>query len=193
MKLSRNIVWLVPLFLLVTFPLWRIPVGSFLTPRGGFDPDIKNHSERGTHNFNMDSVKILQNQNGVTTAIINAESARTDDNPDIFILEKVDADLFDEDNNVTHIVSQTGQYNTLTKMLTLIDDVVVNKTYDNQFLYTDLLYYDSDKRTVECPDKTRLVGDDVEIDGGNLHYDIKTAKYDIGGRVFVLLNGFIEQ
>ena len=192
MKATRNIVWLVPLFLIVTFPLWRIPVGDFLTPRGGFDPNIKN-PKQGTHNFNMDSVKILQNQNGITTAIIKAESARTGDNPDIFILEKVDADLIDEDNNITHIISKTGKYNTINNMLTLIDDVVVNKTHDNQFLYTDLLYYDSDKRTVDCPDKTKLIGDNVEIDGGNLHYDIKSARYDIGGRVFVLLDGFIAE
>jgi len=189
MKLHRNTVWLIPLILILTFPLWRIPLGAFLAPRSGFDQKI-NPGKTATRNFSMDTVKILQNQKGQKTALIRAQSARTNEDAEIFTLETVDADVFDADGNRTHIVSKTGKYNTATKILTLIDDVVVNKTHDEQFLYTDLLYYDSDKRTVNCPGKTRLVGKGVKIDGGSLDYDIETLQYDIGGRVHMVLDGF---
>ena len=188
MNVQRNSVWLVPLIILLTFPLWKIPDGSFLTPRV-----IERKSDdqnRAGHNFKMETVKILQNQNGQKTALIQARSANTEENKDILTLEKVEADLFDENGNVTHIVSKTGKYNTATEVLTLIDDVVINKIHDRQFLYTDLLHYNSNKRTVTCPGETRLVGEDVRIDGGSLHYDINTARYDIGGRVHVELRGF---
>ncbi|MBW1634732.1 MAG: LPS export ABC transporter periplasmic protein LptC [Deltaproteobacteria bacterium] len=191
MKLHRNTIWLVPLILIITFPLWRIPVGAFLTPRGGFNPEIANGGgEPASQNFSMKKITILQNQKGKDTALIRAESARTAGHSKVFVLRKVDADLFDAAGNITHVVSNTGEYNVTTKVLTLIDDVVVNKTRDKQFLYTDLLYYDGDKRTVRCPGKTRLVSQNATIDGGSLDYDIEAARYDIGGRVHVTLDGF---
>ena len=189
MKLHRNQVWLIPLLLILTYPLWSIPIGKFLTPRGGV-PAQTVIKKTNQHNFRMESVKIMQNQNGKKTAMIRAKSARTGDDTDILILETVDADIFDEDGNVTHIVSKTGKYNIKTKALTLSGDVVVNKTRDKQFLYTDLLHYNSEKRTVNCPGKTKLIGENVSIDGGSFDYDINSSRYDIGGRVLVDLEGF---
>lgn len=191
MKLHRNTVWLIPLILILTFPLWRIPLGAFLVPKNGLDQNMAT-GKTASRNFSMDTVKILQNQEGQKTALIRARSARTNEDAEIFTLETVDADIFDADGNKTHIVSKTGKYNVATKILTLVDDVVVNKTHDEQFLYTDLLYYDSDRRTVNCPGKTRLVGKGVKVDGGSLDYDIETSRYDIGGRVHVVLDGFTE-
>ncbi len=189
MKLHRNQVWLIPLLLILTYPLWSIPIGKFLTPRGGV-PAQTVIKKTNQHNFRMESVKIMQNQNGKKTAMIRAKSARTGDDTDILILETVDADIFDEDGNVTHIVSKTGKYNIKTKALTLSGDVVVNKIRDKQFLYTDLLHYNSEKRTVNCPGKTKLIGENVSIDGGSFDYDINSSRYDIGGRVLVDLEGF---
>lgn len=191
MKVHRNTIWLIPLLLFVTFPLWSIPVSDFLTPRGGFDPDLKAGKEK-TRQFNMDRVKILQNQDGQKTALIRAEKAQTGKNEDTLLMEKVNADIFDEDGNVTNIVANRGRYSTVTKILTLTDDVVVNRIDDNQFLYSDLIHYDSEKRTVNSPGKTRLTGEDVEINGGSLDYDIPTRSYVIGNRVHCILKGFVE-
>lgn len=191
MKFHRNTIWLIPLALFVTYPLWSIPVGEFLTPRGGFDPALKER-KANTRTFNLDKVKILQNQDGKKTALIRAKHARTGETPDILIMENVDADLFDEDGNITNIVARTGKYGTVTKILTLIDDVVVNKTQDKQFLYTDLLHYNSEERTINCPGQTRLEGEEVTIDGGSLDYDIKSQSYVIGKRVKTVIRGFVE-
>lgn len=191
MKLNRNVIWIVPLFFIITYPLWSIPVGKFLTPRGGFDPEIKHPSQKATQQFNLDKVKITQNQDGKKTAFIIADTAYTGDDPDILLMDNVDADIFDEEGNITKIVAKNGEYNTVTKLLTLIQDVVVNKTHDKQFLYTDLLHYDNDKRTVYCPGPTRLEAEGAVINGGRLHYDIKTETYVIDKRVHCLLNDFI--
>lgn len=192
MKFHRKTIWLVPLIIIVTFPFWSIPVGNFLTPRGDFDAQPEKNKQPASHNFNMDTVKILQNQKGEKTALIRARKAHTGENSDILIMEFVNADLFDKEGNITKIIANTGKYNTTSKILTLIDDVVVNKTLDKQFLYTDLLIYDSDKRTVHCPGKTRLEGEKVEIDGGSLDYDIKTGTYVIDKKVRCLIKGFIK-
>lgn len=191
MRIHRNTIWLIPLVLFVTFPLWSVPVSDFLTPRGGFDPALKERKSKG-RTFNLDTVKILQNQDGKKTALIRAKHARTGKTPDSLIMDSVNADIFDEDGNITKIVAKTGEYDTITKVLTLIDDVVVNKKQDKQFLYTDLLHYDSNQRTINCPGQTRLEGEEVTIDGGSLDYDIKSRSYVIGKRVKTVLSGFVE-
>ena len=191
MKFHRNTIWLIPLSIIVSFPLWSIPVSDFLTPRGGFDP-APIQQDPDTHNFNMDTVRILQNQKGKNTAIIRAAKAQTGQAPDIIIMELVNADLFDAEGNVTKVIANIGQYSTTTKILTLTDDVVVNKIRDNQFLYTDLLHYDAELRTVNCPGKTRLEGDKIEIDGGRLQYDIKSGKYVIDQGVHCIIDGFLK-
>ena len=191
MKFHRNTIWLIPLSIIISFPLWSIPVSDFLAPRGGFDP-VPIQQDPDTHNFNMDTVRILQNQKGKNTAIIRAAKAQTGQDPDIIIMELVNADLFDAEGNMTKIIANTGQYSTTKKILTLIDDVVVNKIQDNQFLYTDLLLYDAEQRTVNCPGKTRLEGDKVEIDGGSLEYDIKSGRYVIDQGVHCILDGFLK-
>lgn len=190
MKFSRNTIWLIPLFLLVTFPLWSVPVSNFLAPRGNFDAEAQKTST-GTHNFRMNSVKILQNQRGRNTAIIRAVKAQTGKNQDIYLMEYVDADLIDDEGKITNVTARNGEYRSANKLLTLIDDVVVHKIEQKQFLYTDLLHYSSIKRTIKCPGKMSIVGEDIQIDGGSLDYDIKTQTYDIGKRVHCILNGFI--
>jgi len=192
MKFHRNTIWLIPLAFLVTFPLWSIPVGEFLTPRGGFDPDINKDNENH-HNFSMQTVTILQNQKGKDTAVIHAAKARTKpDDLDIVILDKVNAEVFDDNGKVTFITSQSGEYSMAGKILVLIKDVVLNKTEERQFMYTDLLIYNSDQRTVNSPGKTRLKNETAEITGGSFDYNINTQTYDFGKRVKCLINDFVE-
>lgn len=189
MKPHRNTIWLLPLFLLLTFPLWSKPLGVFLTPRGGFDPEVKKAPEK-TRVFSLDTIRITQSQKGQTTAIILADHAQTTEIPDEILLTKVDADLYNEQGEITKVTSKRGRFNTATELLILEDDVVVHKKEDNQFLYTDLLHYDNALRTVYCPGPSSLVGDGVSINGGQLHYDINSETYRIDKRVHVTIDNF---
>ncbi|MDP3481649.1 MAG: LPS export ABC transporter periplasmic protein LptC [Desulfoprunum sp.] len=188
---QRNIIWLVPLLFIITFPAWRLPLAAFLTPRGGYDPAYAN-IKKDVHNFTMDKVKIQQIHNGKKSAEIRAENARTADKPDEYILTKVNTNVFDKEGNLTNIIADKGIYNAISRQLTLMENVIVQKTKDKQTLYTELLYYDDEKRTVKCPGNTRLAAEEAEIRGGSLDYDIETNKYEIGGRVHCLLEGFSE-
>ncbi len=191
MKFHRNTIWLIPLLIIVTYPLWSVPVGKFLSPRGSVDP-APNQQPSDNQNFNMNTVQILQNQKGQKTALIRGRKAHTGANPNVLVMEFVNADLFDAQGNITKIIANTGQYNTTSKVLTLTEDVVINRTKDQQFLYTNLLLYDSEKRTVKCPGKIRLEGKNIEIDGGSLDYDVTSGTYAIGKRVHCIINGFIK-
>jgi LPS export ABC transporter protein LptC len=191
MKFHRNIIWIIPLFTIITSPLWSIPVSNFLAPRTSIDP-APQKQQADTHDFNMEKVNILQHQDGRKTAVIRARKAHTGKDPNLIIMELVIADIFDEEGNITNIIANTGKYDSTGKLLTLTGDVVVHKTLDNQFLYTDLLYYDSEQRTINCPGKTRLEGENVAIDGGSLDYDIKSQSYIIDKGVTCILEGFIN-
>jgi len=190
MKFNRNSIWLIPLFFIISFPLWSVPVADFLKPRGDFSsPEVTNSHG---HNFSMETVKIIQSQNGQRTALIRAKSARTTEDPNVFEMEAVDADLLDAEGNITHVVAKKGKYDTTQKLLTLIEDVVVNKRIDKQFLYSDLLFYHSSQRTINSPGKTKLEGPNVVINGGSLDYDIATQTYLIANRVHCIINGFVS-
>lgn len=182
----RNLIWLVPLALIITFPAWRIPVGKFLTPRGGFDPAY-GQVDKDAHNFAMETVKIIQSKNGRISAEIRAASAASTETPNEFLLEIVDADIYNSKKETTNVVAKSGLFNTETKLLTLTEDVVVHKVSDNQKLFTDLLYYDDNLQTVHCPGKTKLTGKDIEVNGSSLDYDIEKGHYDIGGRVLCII------
>ena len=192
MKFHRNAIWLIPLAFVVSFPLWSIPIGKFLTPRGGFDPNVNNVNDE-QQNFTMQTVTILQNQKGKDTAKIRAAKARTNpDNLNIVILEKVNAEVYDDSGNITLITSQKGKYNMANKTLTLVKDVILSKPSEKQFLYTELLVYNSEQRTVNCPADTKVKSESGEINSGSLNYDITNQTYVFGKRVKCLIQGFIK-
>ncbi len=187
----RNIVWQIPLLLLITFPLWKVPVGSFLSPRGGYAPSLT-QKKADDHNFILDKVNILQSQNGKNTAEIRASEAFTGNEPDVFILKNVDADIIDAEGIKTNVTALTGNYNTRTKRLELIKKVVVFRPSDDYRLFTDLLIYHDTTRLIHCPGPTRLLTDDSEIQGSSLDYDIERGTYKVGGRVFCVFKGFSQ-
>lgn len=187
----RNFIWLIPLALVTTFPIWRIPVGTFLTPRVDYDVPATQGVEK-RQNFNMETVKILQSKNGKVTAEIRAKNAFTTDTPNEYILDKVTADLFNNEGDPTNVVALRGIFNGSTQHLTLMDNVIITKASANQRLYTDLLYYDDSKRLVNCPGKTRMEGDGIEVTGTGLDYDIQQGMYQLGGRVLCITEGSIS-
>lgn len=188
MMKRRNLIWLIPLGLMATFPAWRIPVGKFLTPRTGYDYQSAK-TAGDSQNFNMETVKILQSKNGRVTAEIRAQKAFTTKTPDEYILDTVNADIFNNDGESTTIVAARGIFNSSTKKLTLMDDVIITKNPDNQRLYTDLLHYDDNKRLVNCPGKTHIKGNDIDVTGTGLDYDVAAGLYELGGRVLCIIQG----
>lgn len=183
---KRNITWIVPLVLFVTFPLWRIPVSAFLAPRGGYDPENEIH-DNVTHDFAMERITITQNQKGRKTALIRSDYAQTGENKNEYFLENVNADIFDKDGNITNVVARLGTYNTLTKNLILEEDVVVTRLEDDQKMYTDYLVYSDEKRTVLSPGKAKFVGEGFKVNGGTMKYYVDDMAYTLKKRVKCVL------
>ena len=185
---KRNLLWIIPLLLLISFPLWQVPIKSFLEPRGGYDPNFGKR-DQNIHDFIMEEVLIIQDQLGEKTAEVRADSAYTTDVPNEFELTAVDADLFGKNGELVKIKAEKGLYNTDTRKLTLIDNVHVTRELENQHLYTERLLYDDAERTIQSPVATRLTSDKLEIKGSSLDYDLTTNQYKVGGRVYCIIAG----
>lgn len=182
----RNLVWLIPVMIIVTFPLWQIPISAFLTPRGLEESSVATGTGK-EHDFVMQKVLITQNQAGEKTAEIRARQAYTSDKPDEFVLVTIDADLFDDQGDMVNIKADSGIYNTQTRHLILNKNVIVSRDSEKQQLFTDLLHYYDEKRIIDSPVATRMVAEGAEIRGSSLRYDIVTGQYLVGGRVTTIL------
>jgi len=180
---TRNLLWIIPLLLLASFPAWKVPMASFLEPRGGYNPDFGKR-DRNVHNFIMDEVMIIQDQLGTKTAEVRADTAYTTDIPNEFELTSVDADLFGDDGETVKIKARKGLYNTETRKLTLMENVHISRELEDQNLFTELLYYNDADQTIHSPVDTRLIDSKLEINGSSLDYDLKTNQYKVGGRVY---------
>jgi len=185
LNFRSNAVWMVPALLVITYPLWAIPLGNVLAPRGGFDQDFTGNNPQ--RNFNLNTIRITQYKNGRTTSVILADSARTGEDPDTLLMDTVNATLLDKKDSITRIVAKRGRYNSNTERLTLIGDVIVNKLDGDQTLSTQLLYYNNKIQTVECPGASRVTSPEATIDGGSLKYNIETAVWIMGKPVHCVL------
>ena len=185
----RNLTWFIPLLLLLTFPLWRPPVASFLTPRGGYDASLTNR-KLDEHNFTMEQVHITQSENGKTTLEIQAQRASTGKTQDEFIMEEVEAVITSDSGEQTFVTALKGILNKQSTILTLIDEVVVVKPKDKFELYTDLLIYNDKTHIANSPGETQVIGERFEIKGNNLFFNTKTEAYDLSGRVRCKLSNF---
>ncbi len=188
---SRNIIWLIPFALLLTFPLWRIPLAAFLAPRGGYDPALA-QNQPNTHDFTMNSVHITQSHNGKTTLDLLATRAMTGNTTNEFKMENVNATIISDLGEQTYVSARNGLFDKASSLLSLIDDVVIKKPKDKYEIYTDLLHYNDKTKIADCPGATKLIGKKVSIKGGSLKYNTLTSSYDIGGRVYCTLSEFIQ-
>ncbi len=186
---SRSMVWVLPMAFLITFPLWRIPLTAFLSPRGGYDSSFTNR-EDNQQTFNMEGIKVTQSQNGKTTIEVSAAQAYTGDNPDELQMKEVDAVIIDEDGEQTFVTARKGTFDKKNNILTLINEVVIVKPEDRFELYTELLIYNDETNMAHSPGKTQILGEKVEIRGRNLFYNTQTQAYDLDGKVRCKLTNF---
>lgn len=185
----RNLIWLIPLALFVSYPIWRGPVSTFLSPRGGYDASLADRKLDG-HNFDLEGVRISQSEDGQTTLEIVAKRAYTGKKKDEFLLDEVDAVIIGQNGEQTFVTARLGILDKPQSLLTLIDEVVVMKPLDKFELYTDKLIYNEITKIAISPGRTQVLGEKIDITGNGLTFNALTNAYDLGGRVRCKLTNF---
>lgn len=182
----RNWLWLLPLLLFITSPLWKPPVAAFLTPRGGYNPKLAMPQESSpTQNFIMDAVVITLTSEGKEEWQIDADRAYTGKNDHEIEMESVSAMYIGKEKEPINITSRKGRYHLNDRHLTLIGKVVVTKPTKNQQLFSELLHYYDATKMVVSPGRVDLRSPDLNLTAGRMDYDLASEGYDFGDRVKV--------
>lgn len=181
-KNPRNLLWLTPLALLLTSPLWRPPVTAFLQPRGGFDSehmDLENQQRR----FVMDHLTITMAEKGRVEWAIQAKRSYTGKTDQEIGLTDVNAEYTSKNGKKIYITSNRGTYYLREKHFILMDHVVIDDPLENRKMTTDLLhYYDIDKMIIS-PIKVHITTADFSIEADRLDYDLISDGYELSGNV----------
>jgi len=185
----RRLLYLVPLALLVTAPVWQPEAARFLRPRGRIDQADMDRAAGQSRRFDMHRIHITLSSGGRKTWRVDAAKARTGKTDHHIAMEDVHAvylGLRADDDRVV-ITSKEGGYNIHTRHLSLMRDVVIHKPAKRQTLYTELIHYDDQTKMVYSPTAVRIVGPGFTIDAGRLDYDLTSDAYDLSGRVHCVL------
>ncbi len=181
---SRNLLWLLPLFLMLTLPLVWQPLATFLTPRGGYDQAALDRAMQLGRAFLLDDIVINLASDGVPSWEIRSRQAQTESGNDRLInMTGVTAVHHGRNGEKVYIESRRGTYHMDTRLLTLVEDVVLKKPAKGQVLRTELLHYDDAGKKVDSPVAVEIVSPDYHITGGSMDYDITKDAYDLGKRV----------
>ena len=184
----RNLLWMLPLLLFATSPLWQPSVSAFLAPRGGYNPKLAQpQDESPMQNFVMDSVAITKTTKGKEEWQIDAERAYTGEQDHEIEIEQVGAMYIGAEKEPINIESRKGTYLIDKRHLVLTDHVKVVKPTQNQVMLSERLEYDDVSKMLVSPGKVFIQAPDMKLNAGRMDYDFSTEGFDFTNRVKVNL------
>lgn len=186
MQNTRNLLWIIPLSLFVSSPIWKPTATAFLTPRGGYDATLAAQANQQQQNFIMDAITITLTNKGKKEWVINAKRAFTGKTDKELGMIDIDALYTGKENPMT-VTSNRGTYLVNERHLTLIDNVIIKKPKTGEELYTDLLHYYDATKMATSPVAVDIKGPKFSLQAGRMDYDLSTNGYDFNERVHVEL------
>jgi LPS export ABC transporter protein LptC len=186
LKDSRNLLWVIPLAALLTMPLWKPLAADFLSPerKKTVPPVTSLTNSRVLTRTEMDGVHFEQSKKGIREWILTASRLYSLENDSDMELENVSARFFGStgSNRETDIRSQKARYNAETKQLSLQGKVVIHneKGYEMQ---TESLDYLTVEKKIRTTSAVNIKGNNIEVSGKRLLYDIMTGNYRLEGSV----------
>ncbi len=183
----RNILWILPLLLLVTSPLWKQAFTDFLKPRGDFIASADQLSVR-SRTFSMEDVQMVQSSKGKDKWHVDVKYLFTkEDKEDQLQLQDVSAVFYGSKKGPggemrTKIDSGEGIFDTKQKILTLSDGVTLKPENGNE-LRTRVLQYNEKGRKIEASSGVSIKSDNFYVRGQNMEYDPDTGDFKVSGSV----------
>ncbi|MCL2457271.1 MAG: LPS export ABC transporter periplasmic protein LptC [Desulfobulbus sp.] len=187
-KNPRNLLWLLPVLLLVTSPLWRPPLAVFLAPRGGYNPKFAQpQEETPIQNFVLERVAITMTTNGKEEWQIDAERAYTQGDNHEIEMEEVNAMYIGSEREPINVESRKGLYFIDKRHLVLTDQVKVVKPLRDQVMLSERLEYDEADKMLVSPGKVTILAPNMKLNAGRMDYDFSTEGFEFSNRVKVKL------
>ncbi|MBU0910674.1 MAG: LPS export ABC transporter periplasmic protein LptC, partial [Proteobacteria bacterium] len=144
---------------------------------------VKTDNPAPDNSFVLTDVRLSRYENGQADLVLNAAKVQSGRRGmDSFMMQKVDALLFDKGKESAHITGGEGFYDGDKQILTLVDDasVVVKNSYD---LRADVLRYLISYKTVKTAAEIFFKSRDFTVRGTGMSYNLENGAYRVGGRV----------
>jgi len=178
---SRNLLWGIPLVLLLASPLWKPALENFLSPHGHLR--IKKGEAVEDKSFDLTDIRLSRYDNGQLDLVLNAAKVQSGQTGiDGLQLVDVDALLMEQGREKARISGGEGFYDGEKEILTLVDDVkvVVKNKYE---LQADALRYLIDYKMVKTATDIFFKSSDFSVHGRGMSYNLESGAYRVGGRL----------
>ena len=189
LKDPRNLLWLLPLAVLMTLPLWKPFAADFLSP-------ARKSKEAALHavpsltgikalsSSDMTGIQFEQSKNGTKEWLLTAGRLSSSESDANLQFEDVTALFFGSsgENEETRIRSNRARYNADTRQLTLEGKVVINNDQGYE-MKTDSLQYLAAEKKIRTTSEVKIHGHKIKVRGNRLEYDTVTGNYNLSGNV----------
>ncbi|MFH7324869.1 LPS export ABC transporter periplasmic protein LptC [Desulfurivibrio sp. C05AmB] len=183
----RNLLWLLPLLLLLTWPLYGGLVRSFLAPPQIRESAIGEREAAPEQLFALEEVRFFQEIAGVRQWRIDSDQMRTGESEDELLLAGVEAFFFRNGREQIHIVADRGRYDAVGEILDLEDNVRLLDQAGFSLATPALSYHEKEGR-VSSRAGVEIRTDDIRVRGQNLDYDLVAGRYILTGNVNFVMN-----
>jgi len=185
-KDSRNLLWIVPLVLLLVYPLWKPLAVGFLKPERVKSMQSST-SLRNPHTLSsseMDGVRLEQSKNGRQEWFLTAGHLNSRESDSKMEMTDVNARFFDGEgkDEAAHIRSRKAIYSSDTGLLILLGSVLVQNRQGFE-MRTESLEYTAADQKIKTTSKVHVTGENMEVNAGRLLYDLTTGNYSLEGNV----------
>ncbi|HSR35914.1 MAG TPA: LPS export ABC transporter periplasmic protein LptC, partial [Desulfurivibrionaceae bacterium] len=160
---SRNLLWMIPLALLLGWPVYGPPLARFLAPRG----DFGKAGEVGvaTKRFVMEDVFYIQEKGGKTDWHIRTNRLATDRaNSDLMEMAAVKGTFFRNNAENMQVTASSGLYDSKNEVLTLRNNVDL-LTADGYTIRSEQLAYHEQDKLITTRSPIRMTGKKLDIRG----------------------------
>ncbi|OGR05444.1 MAG: LPS export ABC transporter periplasmic protein LptC [Deltaproteobacteria bacterium RIFOXYD12_FULL_50_9] len=178
---SRNLLWLLPLILLLASPFWWPMTAGFLTPRGDDLPAAAETTNQQS-SFLIEQLDFLQHSEGREEIRLKAARASTFATDAPIIMEEIKTTINDKTGKVFLLRGNKGVYDTKQQILTLTDSVN-GTTTEGYVLSAQYLRYLNQQNLLESDQPVQLTGPNMKILAGTLSFNTETRAFSLGGRI----------
>lgn len=175
---SRNLLWQLPLLVIVFTPFWWGLAAKFLTIE---TQQNQGKAVQAKSSFSMTQVKLSQAENGKEQIRLDASRLYSEDDQETLFLEKPVTRLVGDPENPVSIKGGSAMYETKKQIITLLEDVELLSS--DTLVTTSVLRYFTKYKKVKSAAEVELNSDGMRITGTTFFYDLVNGDFRVGKRV----------
>lgn len=174
---TRNLIWQLPLLLVLSYPIWWDHAARLLSPKKEFI-----HSWiPAEKSFVMEGVSFVQNRDGQAEFLMSSDKVVSRNNQTILNFDKVDAQLLDPKDRVL-VKGNEAIYDSEKQILTMLGDVQIDSD-SGKSLKTPVIRYLAKYKKIKSAAELNFTSQNMTISGNSFFYDLNNGNFRVGSRV----------